>query len=347
VDGGVVGPNQSALNTTNPGDIIHDFTQSAGGSFWGSESSPYAQTFTANTFRVRCLATVPASGTDPNGFTHTVTTYIYPGNPGFMVDRFDITNPSSTPIQLSPTQSIEYDVISGLENADGTWNMANGGYGNVGGTAVQGWPSLATPASPDYFYILPATSSAVKEGVVAAVATKLSTLGLLNVQVVGETNIHRVKVVVYGNNSTFPANTTKTFYVLQAISRNLSAGQAATIAADYLNPDAPNMGLGTFGGFSYDEGLYTFTANGNVTTFTPTFSSSVQERWLDIYKVTGFTSTASPSVTLNGVPLTSGIDFVSYVDPAGQVAYVKLMKPLVPGAPAAGQLQSGPITIGG
>jgi hypothetical protein len=347
VDGGVVGPNQTALNTTNPGDIIHDFTQSAGGSYWGSESTPYAQTFTANSFRVSCLSTVPASGTDPNGFTHTVNTYIYPGNPGFMVNRFDITNPSSSPIQLSPTQSIEYDVISGLETADGTWSLANGGYGNIGGSPIQGWPSLATAANPDYFYILPAASSSVKEGVVAAVATKLSTLGLLNVQVIGESNSHRVKVVVYGNNPTFPANTTKTFYVLQAITRNLTAGQAETIAADYLSPDAPSMGLGTFGGFSYDEGLYTFTANNNVTTFTPTFSSTVQERWLDIYKVTGYTSTANPSVTLNDAPLASGIDYVSYVDTANQVAYVKLLKPLVPGSPASGQLQSGPITIGG
>ena len=51
-------------------------------------------------------ATVPSTGVDANGFTHTVTTYVYPGNPGFIVDRFDITNPSSSTILLSPTQPL-------------------------------------------------------------------------------------------------------------------------------------------------------------------------------------------------------------------------------------------------
>jgi hypothetical protein len=348
VDGGVVGPTQASLDTTNPTDLLHDFTQSAGGAYWGSESTPYSETSLAlGTFRSGYRATIPANGVDPNGFTHTVTTYIYPGDPGFMVNRFDITNPSTSPIQLSATQSIEYDVISGLQSVDGTWTMANGGYGNVGGAPVQGWPSTATPGNPDYFYVVPAAASAVKDGVVAVAATKLSTLGLLNIQVLGAANSHRIKVLVYGNNSVFPANTTKTFFVLQAIARNLNAAQAQSIAADYLNADAPSIGMGTFAGFSYEDGSYTFAANGNVTTFTPTFSSNVQERWLGIYRVTGYTSGASPSVTLNGVPLTSGIDYLSYVDTGAQVAYVKLMKPLVPGTATAGQLQSGPITIGG
>jgi hypothetical protein len=349
VDKGVVGPTQSALNTTNPTDLIHDFTQSSSGAYWGSESTPYAQTALApvgSGLRAGYQARVPSTGVDPNGFVHTITTYVYPGDPGFMIDRFDITNPSQSSIQLSSTQSVEYDVISGLENADGTWSVANGGYGNVGGTPVQGWPTTATAGDPDYFYITPASGSGVSDGVLAVPATKLSALGLVNVQLLGESNSHRVKVLVYGNNAVFPAGTTTTFYVLQAISRNLTAGEVQSIAADYLNPDTPSMGVGASNGFSYDEGLYSFTASNNIVTFNPGFSSTVQERWLDIYKVTNYTASNLPGVTLNGTLLTPGVDYVSYVDQGAHVAYVKLLKPLVPGTPAAGQLRAGPITIG-
>jgi hypothetical protein len=50
-------------------------------------------------------------------------------------------------------------------------------------------------------------------------------------------------------------------------------------------------------------------------------------------------------VTLNGVQLRAGVDFISMVDTATNVAYVKLMKPLVPGSPGTSQLEAGPITI--
>jgi PKD repeat protein len=349
VDGGVVGPTQSNLNTTNPTDLFHDFTQSPSGAYWGSESTPYAQASLgpiAPAFRVGYQATVPASGVDPNGFTHTVTTYVYPGDPGFLVNRFDITNPSASPIQLSPTQSIEYDVISGLNTATATWRLGNGGYGNVGSAPVQGWPTSPAPGNPDYFYVVPAAGSGVSDGILAVPATKLASLGLLNVQVLGEADSHRMKVVVYGNNGVFPSATTESFYVLQAISRNLTAGEAQSVAADYLNPDSPAMSVGASNGFSYNEGLYSFTASSNLVTFTPGFSSTVQERWLDIYKVTNYSASNLPGVTLNGAALAPGVEYVSYVDQVNHVAYVKLLKPLVPGAPAAGQLRAGPITIG-
>jgi hypothetical protein len=346
VDNGVVGPTQSSLNTTNPTDLIHDFTQSSSGAYWGSESTPFAQaSLGASAFRVGYQATVPAAGVDPNGFTHTVTTFVYPGDAGFMVSRFDITNRSSAPIQIAGTESVEYDVISGLESADSTWRLANGGYGYIGSAPVQGWPTSPTPGNPDYFYITPAAGSGVSDGILAVPATKLTSLGLLNIQLLGESNSHRVKVLIYGNNSLFPAATTLTFYVLQAISRNLTAAQARSIAADYLNPDSPAMGVGASNGFSYEEGLYSFTASSNVVTFTPGFTSTVQQRWLDIYKVTNYTAANLSGVTLNGVALTPGVDYVSYVDQANRVAYVKLLKPLVPGVPAAGQLRAGPITI--
>ena len=350
VDSGVVGAQQSALNTSNPGDLAHDFTQLPNGSYVGSESTPYQQALLAPSltpFRAGYQATVPSSGVDANGFVQTVTTYVYPGDPGFTVNQFEITNPGSTPITLKSTDSIEFDVISGLETPSSTWTAANGGYGSVGGAPVQGWPTVAVPGDPDYFYVLPSAGSGVQDGIVAVLATKLSSLGLSNPQILSETNLHRLKVKVYGNDAAFPANTTISFYVLQAIGRNLTPAEAAGIAADFLNPDVPSMTTGEFQGFGLGQGLYQFAAADNQVTFTPTFSGSVQERWLEIYEVNGYTAAQLPTVTLNGVQLRPGVDFISMVDTATGVAYVKLMKPLVPGSPGTGQLRSGPITISG
>ncbi len=354
VDGCTVGPTQSALDTTSPDDLAHDYTQSPAGNFVGSENSPYSQVQMAPSipsFRAGMRATVPAAGVDTNGFVHTVTTYVYPGNPGFIVDRFDISNPSSSPILLSPTQPLQFWTISGLEEADTTWGAAGGGYGTVGGASVQGLPTTATPGSPNYFYIIPAAGSGVSDGVAAVLATKLSTLSLANLQIQTLVNGNRLKVGVFGDNAvagqdySFPGGTTITFYLLQAISRNLTSAQAESIAADYLNPDSPTMTTGSFGGFSADQGLYTFTASGGAVTFVPTFSSTVQERWLDIYAVDGYTSSSMPSVSIGGSALTLGVQYLAAVDTSDHVAYVKLMEPLVPGSPGAGQLQAGPITI--
>jgi PKD repeat protein len=355
VDGCSVGPTQSSLDTTSPDDLAHDYTQSTSGNFTGSENSPYTQVQMAPTipsFRAGMQATVPSTGVDANGFTHTVTTYVYPGNPGFIVDRFDITNPSSSAILLSPTQPLQFWTISGLEQANGTWTAGDAGYGTVGGSSVQGVPTSATPGAPDYFYIDPASGSGVSDGVSAALATNLASLGLANLQVEALVNGNRLKIGVFGDNSTagqdysFPAGGTVTFYLLQTITRNLTSAQAESIAADYLNPDSPTMTTGSFDGFSEEQGLYTFTGSANTVTFTPTFSSTVQERWLDIYAVDGYTSTSLPTVSIGGTALTEGTQYVAAVDTTDHVAYVKLLEPLVPGTPATGQLQSGPITIG-
>lgn len=355
VDGCTVGPTQSALDTTSPDDLAHDYTQSTSNNFTGSENSPYTQVQlppTIPSFRAGMQATVPSTGVDANGFTHTVTTYVYPGNPGFIVDRFDITNPSSSPILLSPTQPLQFWTISGLEQANGTWAAANGGYGTVGGSSFQGVPTSATPGAPNYFYLDPASGSGVSDGISAALATNLSSLGLANLQIEALVNGNRLKIGVFGDNSvagqdySFPAGTTITFYLLQTISRNLTSTQAESIAADYLNPDTPTMTTGSFDGFSEEQGLYTFTGSGNIVTFTPTFSSTVPERWLDVYAVDGYSSTSLPTVSIGGVTLTEGTQYIAAVDTTNHVAYVKLMEPLVPGTPGSGQLKSGPITIG-
>jgi len=221
----------------------------------------------------------------------------------------------------------------------------------VGGSAVQGLPTAATPGSPDYFYIVPSSGSGVSDGVADVLATQLSTLSLGNLQIQTMVNGNRLKVGVFGDNAvagadySFPAGTTITFYLLQAISRNLTAAQAESIAADYLNPDSPSMTTGAFDGFNREQGLYTFTASANTVTFTPTFSSTVPERWLDIYAIDGYTSSSMPAVSIGGVALTLGVQYLAAVDTVDHVAYVKLMEPLVPGTPGAGQIQSGSITI--
>jgi PKD repeat protein len=354
VDGCSVGPTQSSLDTTSPDDLAHDYTQSLSNNFTGSENSPYSQVQmppSIPSFRAGMQATVPSTGVDANGFVHTVTTYVYPGNPGFIVDRLDITNPSSSAILLSPTQPLQLWTISGLEQANSTWTAADGGYGTVGGSSVQGVPTSATPGAPDYFYITPASGSGLSDGISAALATNLSTLGLANLQVQAMVNGNRLKIGVFGDNSTagqdysFPAGTTITFYLLQTITRNLTSAQAESIAADYLNPDSPTMTTGSFDGFSEEQGLYTFTGSSNTVTFTPTFSTTVQERWLDIYAVDGYTSTSLPTVSIGGTALTAGTQYVAAVDTTDHVAYVKLLEPLVPGTPGTGQLKSGAITI--
>jgi PKD repeat protein len=355
VGGCTVGPTQSALDTTSPDDLAHDYTQSTSNNFIGSEDSPYTQVQlppSIPSFRAGMQATVPSTGVDANGFTHTVTTYVYPGNPGFIVDRFDITNPSSSAILLSPTQPLQLWTISGLEQANSTWAAANGGYGTVGGSSFQGVPTSATAGAPNYFYLDPASGSGVSDGISAALATNLSSLGLANLQIEALVNGNRLKIGVFGDNSvagqdySFPAGTTITFYLLQTVTRNLTSAQAESIAADYLNPDTPTMTTGSFDGFSDEQGLYTFTGSGNTVTFTPTFSSTVQERWLDVYAVDGYTSTSLPTVSIGGITLTEGTQYIAAVDTTNHVAYVKLMEPLVPGTPRAGQIQSGPITIG-
>jgi len=62
--------------------------------------------------------------------------------------------------------------------------------------------------------------------------------------------------------------------------------------------------------------------------------------------VDGYSSTSLPTVSIGGVTLTEGTQYIAAVDTTNHVAYVKLMEPLVPGTPGSGQLKSGPITIG-
>lgn len=352
IDAGIVGPTQTALNTTTPCGLMHDFSN-RGGVYTGSEDYAFTTIQSDSGVWVSFSSTVPASGSDSNGFTHHVTTYIYPGDPGLTVQRFDLTNSSGAPIDLLSTDSLELAMIGCLQQVDSTWQPANGVYGGVG-RASGAWPAQTSPATtttltagdPDYYYITPAAGSAVKLGVAAVRKTGLSVSGGSNLRFGYLQNSHRLKVFTGADLTTFPAGVTMTFYALQVLSRNLSVSSAG-IAADYLNPDNPAMQSGTFNSFSYDDGAYHFTtATGSSLLMTMNLTPTVSERWLTAFRVANWTGTIAPGVSIDGLALTAGVDYVSSVDTAGHTAHVKLLKPLAGSSLVAGTLKNGQIGIG-
>ena len=160
-DAGAAAPTQSSLNTTTPSGLLHDLTSRGFTTFTGSEDAPFTPVELAPVgtgFRRGYLSTVPRSGTDANGFQTRVQTYVYPGDPGFLVQRFDIVNPSANAISLSSSDSIEFALIGGLQQRDSTWQPGNGRYGSVGGVQ-SAWPASLRNADPDYAYINPAAGS--------------------------------------------------------------------------------------------------------------------------------------------------------------------------------------------
>jgi PKD repeat protein len=349
IDAGVVKPSQTSLNTTTPAGLFHDLTN-RNFVYRGSEDGPFnvqelAPVGTA--FRRAYLASIPRTGKDANGFQHSVTTYIYPGDPGFLIQRYDLINPSTSAITLSSSDSIELAFIGGLQQVDTTWRPGNGKYGFVGGSAGT-WPATETSGEPDYYYINPAAGSATQLGLLAVRKTSLTGLGLTNPKFLYMQNNHRLKIKTQGNLAAFPASTTFTFYLIQVLRRNLTASDGASIAADYLHPDSPAMISGSFSGFSYDEGAYQFTsANGFTLQFSPALVAPVTTRWIDVYKIAGWNGSLPIRVTVGSTALQPGVDYISLIDPASHVAYVKLMKPLVASPGGANQLAIGTVTISG
>jgi hypothetical protein len=105
---------------------------------------------------------------------------------------------------------------------------------------------------------------------------------------------------------------------------------------------------GSFSGFSYDEGAYQFTsANGFTLQFSPALVAPVTTRWIDVYKIAGWNGSLPIRVTVGSTALQPGVDYISLIEPASHVAYVKLMKPLVASPGGANQLAIGTVTISG
>ncbi len=340
--------NQTSLATTIPDGFIHWLTNRSG-TYLGTESSAYTlaeQTPTGTGFRRYYSGTVPTSGTDANGFNYLVKTAIYPGNPGFIADRVDATNPSGSAITLGAADSLEVTLIGGLQEVgENVWDFSNGGYGTVGGSNTVGWPTL-TSTNPDYVYITPKNASGISTGVETVIKTKLTSNGGSSNVVDYDQNTSRLKVYEYATIANFSALTTKTFYYLQVLDKNLTSGDAISIAADYLNPDTSGiMTTGSMSSFSYDEAAYQMTASGNEVLFTPTITGNVTERWINIYKIANYTSLVDPTVKIGSTSLTKNTDYLTYVDTGNQIAYVKLMKPLVASGASASQFNNGAIDI--
>jgi hypothetical protein len=193
--------------------------------------------------------------------------------------------------------------------------------------------------------ITPAAGSRTAIGLLGVRKTTMASLGLTGVQIQYLQNSHRLKIKVQGDRASVPGGAVLTLYSLQALRRGLTAAEADSIAADYLGPAAPAMASGTAQGFSYDEGAYRLSsATGTDVSFSLALGQGGR-RWLDVFGVSGWHGSTSPAVSVGGVPLVAGTDYVTTVDTANGVAYVKLMRPLVAQASGPGELTNGQIVI--
>lgn len=346
VDGGVTSANQTSLTTSIPDGKVHLLEQALNGVFDGSEGHPYTLSeqgpATGTSFRRYYSGSY---GPDANGFNWTVSTCIYPGDPGFIAYRFDITNPNGTAIQLAPNDSLEFAIIGGLQQADTTWSPANGGYGTLAGGDTVGWPSGLTVVDPDYMYIVPAVGSGLSIGVATIKQKAISAYSppWANPQIQYLQNTSRLKVKLQGDLGSFPANTTATFYLLSVLRRQLTATDVRAMTADYQHPGTPT---GPFTSFSYDERAFVFASAGTTVTTTLDLAAAAL-RFKPILKLTGWTNAAAPLLTWGGTALVAGTDYRSTYDAGAQTLYLQLYFDVIPtgGTPTARQRANAALVI--
>lgn len=351
---------QTSLSTSQQDGFVH-MEAVIGANFKGSEQFAYTLTeiaptpTTPNGIYVRRYYDSGTSIADVNGITWRVRQAIQPGDPGMIFTRIDMGNPSGSPITLTGTNDpVDYDVIAGLtqvlQGGVIAWQAADTGYGFVGGANTTPIPTVQTTGAPDYYYAQPHAGSGISTGVIGVVKTPLTIVsGAGTVKFLAVVNANRMKInVTATTGATVPATTTYSFYFLSALRRSLTgATEAPSLAADYLNPDgAGAFTTGTFTSYSYDEGMYVVAAASNVVAVLHTISGSVTERWNPSYKITSWTNTGSPKVSLSGTgSLVWGTDYVSYVDTGAQIGYVKILKQIVASGAGTGQLNNGTLTF--
>lgn len=356
--------NQMSLLTTQSGGWSHWENDIV--SFQSSELVTFANTgnFTelapvSTPFRAYLKAIGDTN--DANGISWQSTVCIYPGDPGLMVFRFDMTNAgASKQADESDFQLIASLVGDNGANPVGVWNPNNAFYGNIGGTTTVGWPSSGTTVSAtlDYTGITPNSNSGITLGVGAAIISPPTTAmhwpdyGLqMNESGPSSTVPTRIKFgLQYGVGSlyTIPANTTYTFYVLRALRYGLTAADMAAIAADFKFPGTPTVTTGTFTSFSIDERAYIFAAGANNTvklTFDLT-PAHVTVRYKPILKVTGWTGGA-PYLQWGAITLVDGSDYRHYIDSGTNTLYLQLYFDIVPSgtSPALGQRQNATLNV--
>lgn len=361
IDAYVSSISETSLSTSNPDGFIH-LLSNIGGTFTGTEDPTFTLTELAPTgqaFRRYYDSGVMSVVSGP-ALQYRVRTCVYPGDPGHYYHRIDVINPSGSAVPLQGTDGIEIAMLGGLTQASqggsSAWIPANGVYATVG-LAEVAWPGpepTTTVFDADYVSITPTAGSALKLAAVCVRAkasnggVSIAALaGASNAQITYLTNTNRLKVKTRVDMSSFPGSTTMTLYYVESRPRNLAAGQAASLAADYLNPDASSIvAVGTPASpfFSLDEGAYVVAAVGNTVKLTHTFPTNVTKRWTLNYKITNYTSTRNPIVTVGGVQI-DNLNALTYVDTGNSIAYVVLMPALVSSGAVAPDLNNAQVVI--
>lgn len=350
IDSGVTSITQDA-DTTRPDGIIHFLTALAG-NFAGSEDPQFVVTELAPTgtpFRRRyqCVGTAA----DGNGFTWTITASAYPGDPGFVFYRVEMTNPTGSGITLD-SPGYDFAVIGGLtqvsQGGATAWAPAGAFYANVGAGAATAMPidSSAATLEPDFTYVTPAGGSGLVDGIFAIKKTGVLSLGSASTPKIGYTqNGSRMKIHITAvTGGAFPASTTRVMNYIGGLRRSLTFADMQSVAADILNPDTSgamtNVSGCTVSAFDYDQGWYPLTFSGTTTCqLQHSIAGAVDKRWVPAYRISGWTS-ADVRLKLASTFLNVGVDYLRYVDTVNQVAYVKLLKTIVASGAGAGQLNN-------
>jgi hypothetical protein len=351
VDGNAFSNNQHTLATTLSGGGIHLHEQIANGTFGGSEDFPFTMTELGPTGTGYRRYYQCSFGPDEDGFNWVGYACIYPGDPGLIAYRFDMVNPSASPVSMASSDAIEIALIGSLQQVDATWQTANGGYGTLAGTDQTPWPSGLTTIDPDYAYMVPAAGSGIAIGWVTAKQKAVSAYSApvwSSAQVQYLQNATRLKLKVQASvaSNTWPASVTQTVYLLRAMRRNLVAADARAIAADYIAPGTPSAATGTFIAFSYDEISYVYAAAAGslLTTTLDLTPTHVTARYKPRFKITNWTG-GFPIIKFNGAQLVAGQDFRYYNDSANTTLYVQLYFDVVATGAITGQRNNGSMVV--
>lgn len=358
--------NLMSLLTTQSGGIVHWEEDSSGG-FQASELPTFANAGnfielapTNTPFRAYVKAIGDAA--DANGISWTAWMCVYPGDPGFVVFRFDQHNGTGAAISVDES---DIELIASLltdtgANPTGAWNAANGFIGTIGGSVTNGWPaeSVHQAGTFDYLGITPDVSSGLTLGTGAAVIADPSVAfgwsnGGYEAHITAASgNPGRIKIGFYSDVTSawnIPAGQTNTFYVLRVFRRNLTSGDMAAMAADFKFPGTPTTTAGTFTSFSVDERAYVFAASGagasSALSATLDLSPAhVTARYKPILKVTGWTG-GEPALMWGGSPLVNGVDYRHYHDTSTNTLYVQLYYDVVASGAGVGQRNNAALSV--
>lgn len=372
---------QSGGGGTNPDGWTHSLEESTAhvtfnGGYDGSESYSFANAGSltelapvGTVFRRGYLALVKDGVALQTGLKVQVTTYIYPGDPGMIVDRIDWINPTASAVSLD---SLNLTSIGGLLDTSatpaGAWTHSNAQQGTVGGTPTS-VPSSQTAGEPDYFAITPNGAYGQKIGLVAVKGTVLGASGYnwspqiaYDETTTGSTPNDRIKMyyITGGASYSIPANTTQSYYVLKSLRRSLTSSDAAAIAADYLNPGTLSVSAGslvtqtsdtpagrTASAFAWSERAWVVQASatagvGVTLDMTP---AHVTVRFKPVFKLTNWTTGSAPIVTWGGAALTAGVDYRHVEDTTNHICYVQLYFDVVASGAGTGQRNNAALNI--